>query len=109
MKLYEYVLDRYMSILIERDVTLSLADALKNLVGSCKDSLDKVISYPIKVSSYTFFFISILMYYIKFKIIYLQCLYCRFMTPFMVPIRDLLLILLHPALFACMYFFCLLQ
>jgi len=38
-----------MSILIERDVTLSLADAFKNLVGSCKDSLDKVFSYPIKV------------------------------------------------------------
>lgn len=38
-----------MSILIERDVTLSLSDALKNLVGSCNDSLDKVISYPIKV------------------------------------------------------------
>jgi hypothetical protein len=47
-----------MSILIERDVTLSLADALKNLVGSCKDSLDKVISYPIKVSGYIFCFIS---------------------------------------------------
>jgi len=46
---YKYVLDRYMSILIERDVTLSLADAFKNLVGSCKDSLDKVFSYPIKV------------------------------------------------------------
>lgn len=44
-----YVLDRYMSMLIERDVTLSLSDALKNLVGSCNDSLDKVISYPIKV------------------------------------------------------------
>lgn len=41
--------DRYMSILIERDVSLSLADALKNLVGSCEDSLDKVITYPIKV------------------------------------------------------------
>ncbi|VVC25635.1 Hypothetical protein CINCED_3A008347 [Cinara cedri] len=41
--------DRYMSILIERDVTLSLSDALKNLVGSCNDSLDKVISYPIKI------------------------------------------------------------
>jgi len=39
-----------MSILIERDVTLSLADALKNLVGSCNNSLDKVISYPIKVA-----------------------------------------------------------
>lgn len=39
-----------MSILIERDVTLSLADTLENLVGSCKDSLDKVISYPIKVT-----------------------------------------------------------
>ncbi|KAF0735964.1 ABC transporter G family member 23-like, partial [Aphis craccivora] len=41
--------DKYMSILIERDVTLSLADAFKNLVGSCKDSLDKVFSYPIKI------------------------------------------------------------
>jgi len=43
------VSDRYMSILIERDVSLSLADALKNLVGSCDGSLDKVITYPIKV------------------------------------------------------------
>ncbi|XP_050432061.1 ABC transporter G family member 23-like isoform X2 [Adelges cooleyi] len=41
--------DRYMSILIERDLTLSLADALKNVVGTCNDSLDKVISYPIKI------------------------------------------------------------
>jgi len=41
--------DRYMSSLIERDVTLSLADALKNLVGSCNNSLDKVVSYPIKI------------------------------------------------------------
>lgn len=38
-----------MSILVERDVSLSLADALTNLVGACEDSLDKVISYPIKV------------------------------------------------------------
>lgn len=64
IKLYEYVLDRYMSILIERDVTLSLADALKNLVGSCKDSLDKVISYPIKVSGCIFCFISMLLLFI---------------------------------------------
>lgn len=48
-----HVPDRYMSILIERDVSLSLADALKNLVGSCDDSLDKVITYPIKVRRYT--------------------------------------------------------
>lgn len=56
VELYEYVSDRYMSILIERDLTLSLADALKNLVGSCRDSLDKVITYPIKVRLALYFF-----------------------------------------------------
>lgn len=66
----KYISDKYMSILIERDVTLSLADALKNLVGSCEDSLDKVISYPIKVKILFLLFNYILFNINKLKFIF---------------------------------------
>lgn len=90
-----------MSILIERDVTLSLADAFKNLVGSCKDSLDKVFSYPIKVPQIIDEYIQIPIWFLFF-LNYLM--YFRFMMHCMVQMQGLLLILLHQEQYACMYF-----